>query len=229
MAVRSIVALLAVLIAGPLAAENPPAHAPQPIVGERSFLDGYPARNEDGTINVVVECPAGTITKWEVNPDGVLRVQEDYLGIGWQGLSAVDFLAYPANYGMIPGTLMAREVGGDGEPLDVMVLGDAVERGTVARARLIGAIALLDDAEQDDKLLAVLDDSPLGDVRDVADLDERYAGVTAILETWLVNYKGAGKLTSYGFVGPVAAERLLDAAVSSFDEERGSAVAAAGD
>ena len=158
MTVKVIPTLLVLAVACSVAAETAPTEAPPPIVGEHNLLEGYPARNEDGTVNIVVECPAGTIVKWEVQPDGVLRVQEDYLGIGWKGLSAVDFLAYPANYGMIPGTLMAREAGGDGEPLDVMVLGGAIDRGTVVRARLIGAIALLDDAEQDDKLLAVVDE-----------------------------------------------------------------------
>lgn len=166
--------------------------------------------------------------KSEVYPDGVLRVQPDTLGIGWKGMSVIDFLAYPANYGMIPGTLMARQAGGDGEPLDVMVLGGAIERGSVVRARLIGAIALLDGAEQDDKLLAVIDDSPLGDVHDVSDLDERYAGLTATLESWLTSYKGVGKITSYGYVGTRAAERLLDAAVSSYLAQAAPAVDTAG-
>ena len=223
MRTRVLSTLLVLAAAWTVAAETLP-----PIVGEHNLLDGYPARNDDGTVNIVVECPAGTIVKWEVRPDGVLRVQEDRLGIGWKGLSAVDFLAYPANYGMIPGTLMAREAGGDGEPLDVMVLGGAIERGTVVRARLIGAIALLDDAEQDDKLLAVVDDSPLGDVEDVADLDERYAGMTTIIEAWLTSYKGPGKVTSYGFIGAAAADRLLDAAVSSYREQVAPKVAGSG-
>jgi inorganic pyrophosphatase len=220
--------LLAMLAAVLIGAQATAAEMPPPIEGERHFLDGYSARNDDGTINVVVECPAGTIIKWEVRDDGTMQVQEDRLGIGWQGMSAVDFLSFPANYGMIPGTLLARELGGDGEPLDVLVLGEAIERGSVVHARLIGAIALLDGDEQDDKLIAVIADSPLGDVHDVADLDQRYAGTTSILETWFTSYKGVGKVKSYGFVGAPAAQRLLDAAIRSYRKERAEQAHAAG-
>ena len=40
------------------------------LVGERSFIAGYEACNEDGSINVVVEIPTGTNAKWEVQDDG---------------------------------------------------------------------------------------------------------------------------------------------------------------
>ena len=42
----------------------------------------------------------------------------------------VKYLGYPGNYGMIPRTLLPKELGGDGDPLDVIVLGPAVERGS---------------------------------------------------------------------------------------------------
>jgi inorganic pyrophosphatase len=37
------------------------------LIGSKSFLDGIEPINIDGTINVVVEIPAGTIEKWEVS------------------------------------------------------------------------------------------------------------------------------------------------------------------
>ena len=68
---------------------------PLRIIGERSFLDGYAPVNADGTINVVVEIPAGTNAKWEVcNPDGAME---------WELVNGrpriVNYLPYPGNYG----------------------------------------------------------------------------------------------------------------------------------
>jgi inorganic pyrophosphatase len=184
------------------------------VAGERHYLTGYPARAGDGLVHVVVEIPAGTSAKWEVEKEsGRLR---------WERRNGaprvVKYLPYPGNYGMIPRTLLSEELGGDGDPLDVIVLGPAVARGSVVRARILGALRLLDGGEQDDKLLAVQADSPLGDVRDLAQLDERFPGVTAILETWFASYKGPGEMEPRGFAGRAEALEVLDAAAAAFEQ-----------
>jgi len=151
----------------------------------------------EGRIRVVVEIPAGTNAKWEVDKESG--------DIAWEFKKGrprvVQYLAYPANYGMVPQTLLPKEEGGDGDPLDVVVLGPAVARGTVLEVRLVGVLRLLDGGEQDDKLLAVQSEGPLSDVASLAELDERYVGVTRILDLWFTNYKGPGKMESRGF-GP---------------------------
>ena len=163
--------------------------------GGASYLDGYPAFASAGVVHVVVEIPAGTNDKWEVekasgslhweHEDGVPRV--------------VQYLAYPANYGMIPRTSLPREIGGDGDPLDVVLLGPRVERGAVVRARPIGVLRLVDDGERDDKILAVPLSGPLADAVDLEALDARYGGVRRILELWFTHYKGPSRVTSSGF------------------------------
>lgn len=42
---------------------------------ERNLYTGCPASNPDGTVNVVVETPAGTNAKWEVNPEGMMTLE----------------------------------------------------------------------------------------------------------------------------------------------------------
>lgn len=42
------------------------------IVGKKCLYDGMPARNADGTVNVVVEIPAGNNAKWEVSKGGAM-------------------------------------------------------------------------------------------------------------------------------------------------------------
>jgi inorganic pyrophosphatase len=185
------------------------------IVGERNFLNGYPAINDDGTVNVVIECPAGTTAKWVVDPDGVLRRKYD-----GDAPRSYKYLPFPANYGMVPGTLLAHEIGGDGEPLDALVLGPAVPRGTVVRTRVIGVLALLEAGEQDDKMVTVPEGPPFDRVDDIEELDRLFPGVTVILETWFLNVKGQNVFQSFGFLGSSAARRLLQATSTAY--ERGS-------
>jgi inorganic pyrophosphatase len=132
-------------------------NTPCTIEGNRNFLTGYKPFFEDGDINVVVEIPAGTLEKWEVDKtDGKMK---------WEFVDKkpriINYLGYPGNYGMIPGTLLSKELGGDGDPLDVIVLGPPVERGSIVKCKLIGVLYLLDRGEKDDKLIAILADAPI--------------------------------------------------------------------
>lgn len=185
---------------------------PYTIEGPRHFVSGYPARHSDGNINVVIEIPAGTCDKWEVAKDtGHLE---------WEFRDGqpriVKYLGYPGNYGMVPQTLLPRELGGDGDPLDVLILGPTVPRGSVVKARIIGVLELLDGGEQDDKLLAVLIDSPLDEIESLEQLDERFPGVSDIVRTWFSNYKGPGQLESKGFGSVARAEDILLKAIEAY-------------
>ena len=58
---------------------------------------------------------------------------------------------YPCNYGFIPKTLA-----GDGDPVDVMVVGRMpVIPGAILRSRPIGVLKMIDEAGDDEKILAV--------------------------------------------------------------------------
>lgn len=189
--------------------------------GSTHFIDDFPARAEDGLVHVVVEIPAGTDAKWEVTkPDGELS---------WQMKDGqprvVQYLGYPGNYGMIPQTLLPKEQGGDGDPLDVLVLGPAQPRGSVVPVRVIGVLELLDGGEQDDKLLGVAAGTPLGDVTSLAELDANFPGVSAIARTWFENYKGRDsqgrpRMVAQGFGDAARAAEILDAAVEAYRASR---------
>jgi inorganic pyrophosphatase len=161
-----------------------------------SYLDGYAAFTDRGLVHVVVEIPAGTNDKWEVEQSsGALRWEHE------NGRPrVVQYLAYPVNYGMIPRTSLPREIGGDGDPLDVLLLGPQIDRGAVVQARPIGVLRLVDDGERDDKILTVPTAGPLSDAVDLESLDARYPGARQILEVWFTSYKGPpGRLVSEGF------------------------------
>ena len=134
-----------------------------------------------------MEIPAGTSEKWEVNASGDAIVR-DYTG---SMPRTIDYLPYPGNYGIIPKTLLSEAQGGDGSPLDVLVLGPAVPRGSVIHARAIGIIRVIDNMEQDDKILAVMTDSTLRDVADLESLAQRYPGAGEIVALWFKNAHGS--------------------------------------
>jgi inorganic pyrophosphatase len=64
---------------------------------------------------------------------------------------SVDFVTpvgAPFNYGCIPGSLA-----GDGDPLDVVLVGPRLPRGTETRATVWGVVRFVDGGLRDDKLI----------------------------------------------------------------------------
>src|SRR3984893_18751122 len=105
-----------------------------------------------------IEIPRGSKVKYELDKaTGLLRVDRILY-------SAV---YYPANYGFVPRTYCD-----DGDPIDVLVLGqEEVVPGVLMRARAIGVMRMRDDKGQDDKLIAVhVDDPAYADYHDIGDL-----------------------------------------------------------
>lgn len=189
------------------------------LVGTPNFWTGHPTFADADTIHVVVEIPAGTNAKWEVAAEGRRLEWERRHGRG----RVVQYLAYPANYGMVPRTLLPAERGGDGDPLDVILLGSAVDRGRVLAARPIGMLEMLDGGERDDKIVAVPLQGPLSDATDLATLRERYPGVDRILETWFTSYKGPGRIEASGWGDRAEALTAVREATRFYAERRGGA------
>lgn len=94
-------------------------------------------------VNVLVEIPQGGVpVKYELDKEsGALRVDR-FLHTA---------MYYPGNYGFIPHTLS-----GDGDPVDVIVVGPGpVVPGAIIRCRPVGAMLMKDEAGPDEKILAV--------------------------------------------------------------------------
>jgi inorganic pyrophosphatase len=185
--------------------------------GPENFLRGYPAIVAPGMANAVIEVPAGYVDKWEVkNEDGLLH---------WDLADGkprrVAYLGYPANYGMVPRTVLSKARGGDGDPLDVLVLGEAIPRGSVVPARVIGLLEMHDRGELDVKLVAVRQETPLGDVRSIEELDRRFPGITRILEIWFSHYKGEGLTQAKGFGDVARALEMLTNASADYEARAG--------
>jgi inorganic pyrophosphatase len=182
------------------------------LIGKKNLYSDYQPTDSEGHVHVVVEIPTGTIGKWEVNKENGYLTWEFRNGKP----RVVAYLGYPGNYGMIPQTVLPRESGGDGDPLDVIVLGPAVPRGSILKVRLIGILKMLDHGEQDDKLIAVMPDSSFGDIRSIIELDRHFNGITGILDLWFSNYKGPEKTQSKGFAGVDEARSVLNTAIAAY-------------
>jgi inorganic pyrophosphatase len=163
----------------------------------------------------LVEIPAGSSEKAEVDKKtGQLSVEL----IDGQP-RRINYLAYPFNYGLVPRTLSPLEAGGDGDPLDVILLGEALEKGEFYACRLIGVLQLLDRGEQDDKLVAVLTEGPFAEIYSIAELDTTFIGISSIIEIWFNNYKGVGKMKSAGFAEKNEADRILQIAIGAYQDQ----------
>ena len=153
------------------------------LVG-KNFIHDIAPLNADSTLNAVVEVPAGTSDKWETNHKGTAIAFEQKNGHP----HVIKFLAYPGNYGFIP-----RTKSEEGGPIDVIVIGQLVPRGSVITVKLLGDLRMLDGDVMDDKLIAVMDNCPLYKINSIAEMRAKHPGAIEILETWFGSYKGPGR------------------------------------
>lgn len=139
-------------------------------------------------IQVIVEIPAGTNHKIEFDYETGEFKNDQIDGKD----RIIDFLPYPGNYGFIPGTLMERDRGGDGDALDVLIIGESVATGTLVQSIPLGALVLNDRGEIDTKLIAIpaAPDLQIIKADGFMDFSLRYDAARRIIEDWFQNYKG---------------------------------------
>ncbi len=154
---------------------------------EPSNLYSLPSTDGDA-LNVVVEIPAGSNHKIEYHPGS--GFMNDTLENGSERV--VHFLPYPGNYGFVPSTLMDKRRGGDGDALDVLIIGEAQATGTLVRALPIAALLLRDRGEIDTKIIAVPADPAdrTLEVENFLDFSLGNDAAKRIIESWFLNYKG---------------------------------------
>lgn len=181
-----------------------------PIIGDHHFLSGYEPLTPDSLVNVIIEIPAGTDAKWEV--------EKDTGQLSWEIRDGeprvINYLPYPGNYGMVPRTLA-----GDGDSIDAIVIGSAMERGVIASTKLIGVLELLDGGEQDNKLIVVPIDSQFSHVDKMEELNELYPGIATIIEIWFDNYKGpVNDVEIIGLADVDRAWEILNESIENYNE-----------
>jgi inorganic pyrophosphatase len=153
-----------------------------------------------------IEIPKGSKVKYELDKKtGLLKVDRVLY-------SAVH---YPANYGFVPRTYCD-----DGDPLDVLVLGqEEVVAGVLMRARVIGVMQMRDDKGQDDKLIAAHIDDP--EYEDLQHIEELAPHRLRELQRFFLDYKALeGKAVSVKTpLGPEKGRTILQEAIDLYAKD----------
>jgi len=147
-------------------------------------------------INTVIEIPKGADAKMEIstsepfNPikqdvkNGKLRVLK-HGPLDW-------------NYGAAPQTWEdprmnhhGVQLKGDDDPLDIIEIGDGSRQvGQVVKVKVLGALCLIDEGEQDWKVITLnVDDPRIEKVHDVADLQFHFPGLIDSIREYYRVYK----------------------------------------
>ena len=143
--------------------------------------------NVDYSFNAVIEIPKDSASKWQISKDDGNLELEFYYGLPRK----IKYKAYPANYGIIPQTSLPTSMGGDGDPLDVFIIGEKIDRGEIVKVRPLGIIKMLDYSEIDDKIIAVKNDDKLyTEIKNLNDLNSNFPNELKKIKEWLNNYKG---------------------------------------
>jgi inorganic pyrophosphatase len=101
-----------------------------------------PGDNIPEVVNAIIEIPKGSKAKYEIDKESGLLKLDRVL------FSSV---MYPANYGFIPQTYCD-----DKDPLDILVLCSIdVFPMSIIEAKVVGVMHMVDNGEQDDKIIAV--------------------------------------------------------------------------
>lgn len=165
-------------------------------LGNPNKIAELPALTGEG-FQVMVEIPAGTNKKLEYNSER--KKFEAELIDGKERM--IHFLPYPGNYGFIPSTLMDTRKGGDGDPMDVLLIAESLPTGSLVEAIPIGTLQLEDRGELDTKIIAVPLDSSLRvfPATTFQDLLLEYDPAKRIIEEWFLYYKGYGQTELIGW------------------------------
>ena len=139
---------------------------------------------------MIVEIPKNSTNKYEYDGElGVFRLDR----------TLYSPMHYPGDYGFIPGTLAE-----DGDPLDVLTLVEEPSfAGCMIEVRPVGILNMVDNAEKDQKVVAVPNRNPRYD--QVHTLDQLFPHTRREIEHFFTIYKELeGKKTQMqGWAGPM--------------------------
>ena len=159
----------------------------------------FPQKGDPNDIQVVVEIPAGSFTKYELDAETGHIVLDRRLFTS---------MSYPADYGFVEGTL-----GEDGDPLDALCLvGEPTFPGCRIPARAVGVFHMTDEKGPDQKILCVpFKDPAWMRVHDVHDIPPELRNE---IEHFFQVYKDleAEKVETRGFGNRAEAEVIVEEA-----------------
>ncbi|MDD5562994.1 MAG: inorganic diphosphatase [Thermoanaerobaculaceae bacterium] len=153
----------------------------------------------------VIEIPKGSKVKYELDKEtGLLRVDR----------ILYSSVIYPASYGFIPQTL-----GDDHDPLDILVLmQEPVVPLSILRVRPIGMMTMLDQGENDEKIISIHLDDP--EYREYADISQLPPHRMNEVRRFFEDYKKLEQkeVRVQEFLGPGEAKQAVSHAMALYDK-----------
>ena len=165
-------------------------------------------RDVPNDVNVVIEIPMnGDPIKYELDKATGALFIDRFMSTS---------MHYPCNYGYIPRTLS-----GDGDPVDVLVVTPyPLIPGVVVRCRPVGMLKMIDEAGNDEKLLAVPIDKLTPIYRNVQSSRDLPELTQTQITHFFEHYKDleAGKWVQVqGWVGAEEAKKAILEGLSRYD------------
>ena len=168
--------------------------------------DVHYGKNAPEIVTAIIEIPNKSRVKYEIDKD-----------TGLLSLDRVLFssMHYPANYGFIPQTL-----GDDNDPVDILVLSYAdMPSLTLANARPIGVMHMIDGGEGDDKIIAIASDDIT--VNHIQSIDDLPKSLLAEIEYFFARYKDLEKKSVQinGYSDKTAAQKIISAGIKNYNQK----------
>lgn len=162
--------------------------------------------NAPEIVTAAIEIPNKSRTKYEIDKDTGLLMLDRVL------FSAMH---YPANYGFIPQTL-----GEDNDPLDVLVVSYAdLPPLSLANARPVGVMHMIDGGEGDDKIICVAsDDVTVNHIHSLDDFPKHFLNE---VEHFFARYKDLEKksVEINGFGDKATAQKIITDGIARYKKE----------
>ena len=161
--------------------------------------------NKQGVKRNIKGIPRGSNEKWKTSKiDGNLK-QEYFKGKP----RLITYGSYPVNYGIIPQTVLPLRNGGDGDPLDILILGKELKQGQIVEVRPIGIMKMSNNGEKDDKIVAVQLDDNFNNIKTLSEFSEKNPNTLKEIKKWFENYKGKNIVIFKSFNDSNAAIKLI--------------------
>ena len=179
---------------------------------KKHLIKDFRAFNKDGSVNAAVEINSGIKEKWEISRTSGYLSREFYMGVP----RSIQHTPYPVNYGMIPRTILPINRGGDGDPLDIIILGESLPQGKVVKVKPLGVMKMTDNGESDDKIIAVPINSPLVKFNNLDHFKNEKPEVLKNIKEWFINYKGKNIVEFINFESDEKAKFIIKDAARNY-------------
>jgi inorganic pyrophosphatase len=167
-----------------------------------------PAYSNESYPRAVIEIPAGTnlkIAYSTINHRFDVEMDEN-------AEKKINFLPYPVNLGFVPSTFFARDSEQGGDVIDILVISEKLNTGTVIDVIPLGILILKDDFITDYKVVGIPADPVRQVVRanSLSELNEKYPALTGIIEEWFLYSDLYENVTVLGWEDEHVARQFID-------------------